>query len=115
MVIYIQKMKPMTLNNLSMDFNEWWNNASEAKLENEFGEAEQTQQLRDICYNLVDGSQFYKMGGKMAIIRICNKIEEADINELIKIKKDLQDSQIDPIHERGSFSNKEYNKKYGRD
>lgn len=97
-----------------MNFEEWWDNASEAELENEFGEAEQTQQLKDICYNLVDNTQFAKFG-KMAVIRICNRIEDADINELIKIKKELEDSQIDPIHERGSFSNKEYNKKYGRD
>ena len=94
-----------------MEFSDWWNEEQE---EAQHGEQEQTENLRDYCYSLVDNSQMAKFG-KLAVIKLCNKIAEADINQLHKIKRELQDSQIDPIHERGSFSNKEYNKRYGRD
>jgi len=93
-----------------MEVESWW---SEEQEEAQYGEQEQTENLRDYCYSLVDNSQISKFGQKK-VIKIYNKIEDADINQLHKIKQELLDSQIDPIHERGSFSNKEYNKRYGR-
>jgi len=103
-------MNQTILNSNKMEFESWW---SEEQEEAQYGEQEQTENLRDYCYSLVDNSQISKFG-QIRVIKLFNKIADADINQLHKIKEELLDSQIDPIHERGSFSNKEYNKRYGR-
>lgn len=93
-----------------MNFEDWWNETTE---EEQFGEQEQTQLLKDYCYSLIDNTQWSKFA-TITTLKLYNRIDEAKLSELLKIKQELLDAQIDPIHERGAFSNKEYNKRYGR-
>lgn len=91
-----------------MEFEEWWNETTE---EEQFGEQEQTERLRDYAWQLLENCQYQKFNPKRVII-ISNQIHEADYMGLQLLVNDLKQLQIDPIHENGRFTQKLYNEKY---